>query len=297
MKCNYICPILTSINKDGSINFNDMHKLYDEIINAGINGILVGGSAGEFYSFTYSEIADLILDATKYINNKSYIIAGTGRTVKSETISLSNMALNAGANAVIIISPYYSAVNDNDIFNYFDDIMGKINGNIFLYNYPERTGHDISVNTILKLKERHHNFIGIKDTHPVLRHTQRYISEIKTLYPDFKIFSGYDNNCVGTVLSGGDGCIGALSNIYPNICSNLITALTEENLSKIMQLQKEIDNKFKFYEVYTPFNPIMKWAMKELNMPMQEYCREPLGQINDINKSALSDIANNLWRK
>ncbi len=297
MECKYICPILTSVNEDGSVNYEDMHKLYDLLLNAGIDGILTGGSAGEFYAFTYSELEEMLLDAIKYINHRGYVLAGTGRMAKSETISLSNTALKAGADAVIIVGPYYSAVNQEDVFNYYDDILGKINGNVFMYNYADRTGYDIPVETLLRLKAKHDNFIGVKDTHPVLRHTQKYISDIKAKYPDFMIFTGYDNNCVGNVLSGGDGCIGALSNMFPDMCHSLIQALKKEDLTKIVKLQKEIDKKFNFYEVYTPFNPVMKWAMNELNMPMKENCKEPLTPLSKEVKDSLSDFADKMWRK
>lgn len=297
MNCKYICPILTSINKDGTVNYEEMHALYDQILDAGIDGVLVGGSSGEFYAFTYEEIKTMIIDAVKHINHKGIVLAGTGRMVKSETISLSNTAINAGADAVIIVGPYYSACNKEDIFNYYDDVMSQIHGDIFLYNYEDRTGYDVSADIILRLLAKHKNFVGVKDTHPVLRHTQKYIQEIKSKYPDFQVFTGYDNNCIPSVISGGNGCIGALSNVYPEICHQAAESLRQENFQEIKIKQREIDRLMKFYEVYTPFNPVMKWAMNELNKPMQENCKEPLTPLTDEVKQSLSEVCHNLWRK
>ena len=297
MKCKYICPILTSINEDGTVNYKEMHDLYDQILGAGIDGVLVGGSAGEFYAFTYEEIKAMIVDAAKHINHKGFVLAGTGRMAKSETISLSNIAIEAGADAVIIVGPYYSACNKEDVFHYYDEVMGQIHGDVFLYNYADRTGYDVSVDTILRLLIKHKNFVGVKDTHPVLRHTQKYIQEIKSKYPDFKVFTGYDNNCIPAVISGGNGCIGALSNVYPELCHNVVEALRQEDLQKIKTMQREIDKRMKFYEVYTPFNPVMKWAMVELNKPMQENCKEPLTSLTAEVKQSLNEIAGELWRK
>lgn len=70
MDCKYFCPILTSVNSDGTVNYEEMHQFYDRILGAGIDGILVGGSAGEFYAFTYDEIKDMIIDAVKYIDKE-----------------------------------------------------------------------------------------------------------------------------------------------------------------------------------------------------------------------------------
>lgn len=297
MNCKYICPILTSVNQDGSVNYEEMHKLYDYVLDNGVDGILTGGSAGEFYAFSYDEIKALIIDAIQHINHKGYVLAGTGRMIKSETINLSNEVLEAGADAVIIVGPYYSAANEEDVFKYYDEVMGKINGDVFLYNYADRTGYDVPVSTILRLKEKHANFIGIKDTHALLRHTQKYVNEVKNVYPDLLIYTGYDCNCIGNVISGGDGCIGALSNMFPKMCHDVIQALKDEDIVAITKLQREIDEKFKFYEVYTPFNPVMKWAMNELGMPMQEYCKEPLTALSSEVKTQLSGFADKMWRK
>lgn len=297
MKCKYICPILTSLNEDGTVNYNDMHALYDQILGAGVDGILVGGSSGEFYAFNYQEIHEMIVDAIKHIQNKGFVLAGTGRMNKSETIALSNSVLEAGADAVIIVGPYYSACSQEDVFNYYDDVIGKIRGDVFLYNYADRTGYDVSVDTILRLLAKHKNFVGVKDTHPVLRHTQKYIQEIKGKYPDFQVFTGYDNNCIASVISGGNGCIGALSNVYPKLCHQIIESLHKEQLANLITLQREIDKCMKFYEVYTPFNPLMKWAMVELNKPMRETCKEPLTPLTAEVKKSLSGIADELWRE
>ena len=297
MKSKYICPILTSINDDGTVNYKEMHAFYDRVLDGGIDGILTGGSAGEFYAFTYTEVRDLIVDAISHINHKGLVIAGTGRMAKSETIQLSNEVLQKGADAVIIVGPYYSACNAEDVFNYYDEIMGKINGPILLYNYSDRTGYDVSAETVLRLLAKHSNFIGVKDTNPVLRHTQRYIQLVKAKYPDFLVFTGYDNNCIASVISGGDGCIGALSNVYPDMCHAVTTALAEENLSALMKLQRDIDKYFAFYEAYTPFNPLMKWALKEMGYPVQENCKEPLYPLTEEKKKELSPIAEALWRK
>lgn len=297
MKSKYICPILTSVNEDGTVNYEDMHAFYDRVLGAGINGVLTGGSAGEFYAFTYEEVKELMLDAVKYINHRGLVIAGTGRMAKSETISLSNELLQAGADAVMIVGPYYSGCNEEDVFHYYDEVMGKVEGNVYLYNYADRTGYDVPSSTILRLLAKHKNFIGVKDTYPVLRHTQKYIQDIKPVYPEFQIFTGYDNNCIPAVMSGGDGCIGALSNVYPDMGHQVTVALEEEALPQLIALQRQIDTYFKFYEVHVPFNPVMKWALVEMGYPMKEFCKEPLTILTKEEKELLAPVADQLWRK
>lgn len=296
MKSTYICPILTSVNQDGSVNFDDMHGMYDYVLDAGVDGILIGGSSGEFYAFTYEENKAMMLDAIQHINHRGYVMCGTGRLIKSETISLSNEVLVAGADAVIVVGPYYSGCNEEHVFAYYDDILSQINGPVYLYNYADRTGYDVSPEVMLRLLEKHKNFVGVKDTHPLLRHSQKLVQMIKPQYPDFKIVTGYDNNCIPLVISGGDGCIGALSNVRPDMCNAIIQALANEDLSALKTLQREVDTYFQFYEVYTPFNPVMKWALHEMGKPMQEYCKEPLKVLTPDEKEKLSFLADQLWR-
>lgn len=297
MKAKYISPILTSMNDDESVNFEEMHAFYDRLLEAGIDGILTGGSAGEFYAFSYDEIKALILDAISYIKGRGLVIAGTGRMVKAETIRLSNEVLEAGADAVIVVGPYYSAANEADVFAYYDEILSAINGPVYLYNYGDRTGYDVSAELLLRLRQKHDNLVGVKDTHPVLRHTQRYIQFLKPHFPDFEIYTGYDNNCIPSVISGGDGCIGALSNIDPIMCADVIKSLAAKDLTKLIELQRRIDVYFSFYEVHTPFNPVMKWALKDMGLPVQENCRVPIRKLTDTEKEALAPMADTLWRK
>ena len=296
MECKYICPILTSVDAGGTVQYEDMHALYDSLLATGIDGVLIGGSAGEFYAFTYDEVKELILDAIRYVDHRGVVLAGTGRMTQAETISLSNAALEAGADAAIIVGPYYSACTQEDVFQYYDAVLGAIRGDVFLYNYADRTGYDVSADTILRLLAKHKNFVGVNDTNPILRHTQKYIQEIKSQYPAFKVFTGYDNNCIPAVISGGDGCIGALSNLYPDLCHAAIEALRQEDLGDIKQAQRKIDARMRLYEVHTPFNAVMKWAMKEMGKPMQENCKEPLHALTVEEKKGLSKTADFLWR-
>jgi dihydrodipicolinate synthase/N-acetylneuraminate lyase len=149
----------------------------------------------------------------------------------------------------------------------------------------------------LRLLEKHKNLIGIKDTHPVSRHSQKYINEILPLYPSFAVYTGYDTNCVPVVISGGAGCIGALSNVYPKLCHDLVVALNEGNFNKIVEIQQKIDTYALFYEAYTPFNPLMKWALREMGYSIKENCRVPISKLTDSVKSDLDMVAKRLWRK
>lgn len=297
MSSKYICPILTSFNEDGTVNYEDMHGMYDRVIEAGVHGVLTGGSAGEFYALSYEEVKELMLDAVTYINGRAIVIAGTGRMNREETVRLSNEMIDAGADAVMIVGPYYNACGGEDVFQYFDYVLGHIKGKVYLYNYEDRTGYDVPLETVLRLLERHPNFVGMKDTHPVGRHTQKYIYGIAPKFPHFEVYTGYDTNCIPVVLSGGAGCIGALSNVYPRLCYELTQALDGRDYDAIERLQRCIDQYALFYEAYLPFIPLMKWALNDMGVSMKEYCREPITALTNGAKESLATVADQLWRK
>lgn len=115
----------------------------------------------------------------------------------------------------MIISPYYFPLDDEAIFDFYSTIASQTPAHIFIYNFPERTGYSVSPEICLRLADKYPNIIGMKDTVPDAFHTAQVINTVKKNIPHFEVYAGYDNNFAHNILSGGDGCIGGLSNIVP----------------------------------------------------------------------------------
>lgn len=290
MQASYICPALTPFASDKSVDEVQLKAFVDYLCANHIDGILLGGSSGEFYALSFEEMKSFIQKGIKAVDSRIKLICGTGRCDKEETIELSQFALNEGADAVMLVGPYYSAASEKQIFAYFDEVIAKIDGAVYLYNYPERMGYDISAELLYKLKSRHDNLVGVKDTHSVLRHSQRYIQMICSKYPDFEVYTGYDNNCAALVLSGGAGCIGALSNIIPAACKALLYALRDKDLARLAQLQQEIDRAFSIYEQPDQFNLILKWVLQEAGINFNEIYRAPLMPLSAEQKESYAEV-------
>ncbi len=275
MSAEYICPVLTAFNQDGSVDMEAMKALFDHLIEGGLDGIAIMGSSGEFYSMTLEDAKSFVKASLAYLKGRIPVYVGTGRLIPEETIELSSFALNCGADAVMIVGPYYIGTDSEGIFAYYDQVAEKISGDILLYNYPDRTGFDITPDIVLRLLEKHRNIVGYKDTMAAPSHTRELIRSIKIKYPAFRIYSGYDDNFTHVLLSGGNGCIAALSNLKPDLCAQWREAWNQGDLGKVAEIQRMIDGLMDFYKISTPFMPAMKYALQKMGLPIVADCKLP----------------------
>lgn len=292
-KAMYLTPVITAFTKDGKLDKQGNQNIWEHLIKGGIDGIVIMGSTGEFFSMPIEMKRELIDLATTYINKRVKLYIGTSCMTIEETIELSNYALSKGVDAVMIIGPYYFPLSAESINYYFDKIAKQVKGNIFLYNFPDRTGYDITAEITLNLLRKNKNIIGFKDTVSEVGHTRKLLTTIREEFPDFIVLSGYDENFAHVMLSDGNGCIGALSNLYPEICSKWVKAINENDMNEVSKIQKIIDKMMTIYEIGIPFIPIMKKAMILRNIEIEEYCTEPfLKASSDQNKEIKKIIEN-----
>ena len=257
----YITPAVTPLNADGTIDAQGAKNLYDHLIRGGVDGILVLGSIGEFFALPMEQKKLLISLAVKDIGRRVQLIVGTADTVIGNVIELSNYALSEGADAVIVVPPYYFCLNGQSIESYYDTLAREIRGKLYIYNFPDRTGYQIPAEVIRRLAVRHSNIVGCKDTISGMDHTRELIQAVKPVRPEFEVYSGFDDNFAHNVMSGGDGCIGGLSNLAPEICSAWVAAIRRGDLAAVSEIQRKINRMMSIYSVGVPFVPFIKRAM------------------------------------
>ena len=275
MSAEYICPVLTAFHKDGSVDMEAMKALFDHLIEGGLDGIAIMGSSGEFYSMTLADAKAFAKASLAYLKGRIPVYVGTGRLTLEETVDLSSFALGCGADGVMVVGPYYIGTDSEGIFSYYDQVAEKLPGDILLYNYPDRTGFDITSDIVLRLLERHSNIVGYKDTMAAPSHIRELIRSVKSVYPEFRVYSGYDDNFTHVLLSGGNGCIAALSNLKPGLCAQWRDAWNREDLGKVAEIQRIIDGLMDFYTISTPFMPAMKYALQKIGFPILADCKLP----------------------
>ena len=276
MKGSYLTPSVTAFDKNGDLDHEALGCLYDHLIRGGVDGILILGSIGEFFAVPLEKKKELIRMAVKYINKRTQVLVGTASMDVNETIELSKYAYEQGADGVVLISPYYFSLTDQSIEEYYDYVVKECPGDFYLYNFPDRTGYDLTPSVTLSLIRKHKNIVGIKDTLAGMDHTREMIKSIKPEYPEFKIYSGFDDNFAHNVMSGGDGCIGGLSNLVPEICSAWVKAFEDSDMNAVTTIQRSIDRLMSIYQVGRPFVPYIKKAMLIRGIPIKDYCSFPL---------------------
>ena len=266
----YITPAVTPFLEDGKIDEKGAAALYEFLVKGGVDGILVFGSIGEFFAVSTEEKKKLISLAIRQINGRIPVIIGTADMILENVISLSNWSLKEGADAVIVVSPYYFKLTPDQIEEYYDRLAREIHGPLYIYNFPDRTGYTIPADVVKTLALRHKNIVGIKDTIPGMDHTRELIQAVKPVRPDFEIYSGFDENFAHNVLAGGDGCIAGLSNFAPSLCHQLAKAANEENWEEATRCSQTLNSLMDVYAVGNPFIPFIKKAVELAGVPIAD---------------------------
>lgn len=287
MKYEIITPLLTSIQDDGDIDIDGTLNLVEYVIDGGVDGILPLGSAGEFTAFTFEQKRKFLTEIIKKVDKRIKVLAGTTSLVPQETVDLSNEVIKCGADGVVILPQFYFGLSDEEAFEYFSYMAENIDGDIYIYNYPARTGYNISIDVVLKLIEKYPNIVGLKDTIAETGHTQELISKARLIRDDFRVYSGFDNQFSANIAAGGSGCISGFSNIRPKLWADWVKAANDGNIDGIHKYQKIINRMMDIYAIQTNFSNVCKNVLKREGMKINTKCMLPYDKIteDEINRA------------
>lgn len=280
----YICPLLTLLKDEETIDFEAMHQLYDTMIAAEILGVALLGSSGEFYALKDEMCQALVDDALSYIDGRVAVYVGANRMNDQETIACANRALEKGATGILLIGPYYIGCESTGLKEFFGKMARNIQGDIILYNYPERTGYDLEAELVLGLAQKYKNIVGIKDTVMESEHTVKLIGTILKAVPDFEIYTGYDCNTLTTLQAGGAGAIAAISNIAPELCVSIVRRFSAGDLCGAESAQGQVDDLMKLYSFTNPFMPTFKYLLHEKGIKNNGFTYLPAMEIMEDDK-------------
>ena len=208
------------MNEDGSVNFNGLKALVKSQISSGIDALVICGTTGEKSTLNYDEHLKVIETAALAAEGKVPIIAGTGSNDTLYTVDLCNDADAVGADAFLMVTPYYNKTSQVGLVAHYNYIADRVNKPIILYNVPSRTGVDIKPQTY-KALSRHKNIAATKEASGDISK----VAETRYLCgDDLWFFSGYDDQIIPIMSLGGIGVISVLSNILPRevhyLCQN-----------------------------------------------------------------------------
>jgi len=289
MQCSYITPAVTVFDARGKLDIDGNLSLYASL-KPYVSGFIVMGSTGEFFALDMATSRRLIKTAAEFSRGEMQAYAGASRMDIDECVELANYAYECGLDGVMIISPWYFRLNEQDLYHFYSSIAKRTPANIFIYNFPERTGYSVSPSLCLKLALENKNIIGFKDTVTDTQHTSQIIQQVKSELPYFQVYAGYDNNFAHNILSGGNGCIGGLSNICPEFFHNWINAFQKNDLALIAEYQKNVDILMDIYAINDPFVPTFKKVLQQRGIIQSDRCTAPFNTITTHQTESIQKI-------
>ncbi|EAJ1231307.1 dihydrodipicolinate synthase family protein [Campylobacter fetus] len=278
MKSVIYTPTVTIFDDEQNIDLKANARLLEYLCEFSLDGFVLFGSTGEFTAFDTEQkkkLIDLYLKISKYP-----LFVGTGSLNFKECVELSNYSIDNGAKGVLVVSPYYYAASQENLFDYYDKLAKMVHGNIFIYNYPARTGNDISSKTVLKLIERNTNIKGIKDTTPMVSHTKEIIEATKQ--HNFSVYSGFDDHFVDNIFAGGVGCISGLSNIAPDIWTKLVKSANNNDFINLKNCSSAINKLMQLYTLDANFSLIFKKLLNLNGLNLNENAIFPFNSLDEI---------------
>lgn len=274
--------------KDGKIDYESFEKLINWQIDEGIDAIVVCGTTGEASTLTDDEHRDAIKFAVDTVAGRVPVIAGTGSNDTAYAIELTNHACEAGADAVLVVTPYYNKATQKGLIEMFTAIADASTKPVILYNVPSRTGCNILPATAAKLAE-HENIVAIKEASGNLSQ----VAELAHLVGDkLDIYSGNDDQIVPILSLGGKGVISVLSNPMPRATSKMCHDFLDGNIKEARQAQLDL---IPFIgALFCEVNPIpVKAAMSLMGYSKNEL-RSPLTAMEPEHESKMAEIMKGL---
>ncbi|MFM8830345.1 MAG: 4-hydroxy-tetrahydrodipicolinate synthase [Spartobacteria bacterium] len=275
--------------RDGQFDTQAFRQLIEEQIAGGISGIIPVGTTGESPTLDHEEHLKVIEVAIQTANKRCLVIAGTGSNSTSEAISLTQAAEKAGADAALLVAPYYNKPSQEGLYRHFKAIAEAVRIPIVLYSIPGRCGIEIGVETTARLAKDFKNIVAIKEAGGSVER----VNQLRQALPDsFQILSGDDSLTLSFMSVGAVGVISVASNIIPAEVSRMVRHHLEGDSSKALEIHRKFYPLFK--DLFIEPNPVpAKFVLSRLGK-MSSEVRLPLCEMTSASVQRLTETLNRL---
>ncbi len=276
-----LVALVTPMRADGSVDDDSLRALVDWHVEQGTDGIVAVGTTGESATLDEREHCDVIRKIVEYTNGRIPVIAGTGANSTTEAISLTRCAKEAGADACLLVTPYYNKPTQEGLYLHHKAVAEAVDIPQILYNVPGRTACDMLPETVARLA-RIPNIVGIKeatgelDRVPLLR---------ELCGDDFDIISGDDMTSRELVLAGGQGTISVTANVAPAAVHEMMAAALAGDVERAAEIDQRLVPLHR--DLFLESNPIpVKWAVHAMGL-MPDGIRLPLTWLSEQHQATL----------
>jgi len=279
-----LVAIVTPMFEDGRLDIPSLNALIDFHVDQGSDGIIIVGTTGESPTVDFEEHCLLIKAAVAQVNGRVPVIAGTGANSTKEAIVLTQTAKDLGADACLLVAPYYNKPTQEGLYQHFKAIADAVDIPQILYNVPGRTACDITNDTVLRLAT-HPNIVGIKDATGGI---ERGTDLLLRAPADFAVYSGDDATAMSLMLLGGQGVISVTANVAPKLMHEMCVAAMAGDAVTARAINAKI---FALHQkLFVEANPIpVKWVLAQMGL-IKTGIRLPLvnlsAQYHDVLRNA-----------
>ena len=276
--------------KDGKVSYGDLENLISKQIDGNVSGLVPCGTTGESPTLCKDEHLEVIRQTIGMANGKIPVIAGTGANSTEEALFLTENADQAGADAFLIVAPYYNKPSQEGLFAHFLAIAKRTEKPIVLYSIPSRCGIEISTDTVKRLREHHPHICALKEAGG---RSSKVSETVVALDSDFTVLSGDDGLTLPFMACGAKGVVSVASNLIPHKVVSLVSLALE---GKFIDAQKvHLENYNFFTDIFCEPNPVpIKTLLHLKNVISSAEVRLPLSPVSNSNKQLLEKIASDL---
>ncbi len=283
-----LVALITPMRENGSVDEKAYADFVDWQIKEGTHGVVPVGTTGESPTLSHDEHRRVVEIAIEVAAGRVPVIAGAGSNSTEEAIALTRHAKEAGADAALVVTPYYNKPTQEGLFLHYTAIADAVDLPIIIYNIPSRSVVDMSVETMARLA-KHKNIVGVKDSTANLA---RPLYTTRTCGSDFSQLSGEDHTRISFLAAGGHGCISVTVNVAPRLCSEMHAAWAEGRVGEAMAIQNRLVPLHDALFSETSPGPV-KYAASLLGKT-SERCRLPLAPIMEPTrtrvKAAMTEV-------
>jgi len=256
-----LVAIVTPMFEDGRLDLDALKKLIDFHVDAGTDGIVIVGTTGESPTVDVDEHCLLIKTTVDYVAKRIPVIAGTGANSTAEAIALTAKAKSLGADACLLVAPYYNKPSQEGLYQHFKAVAESVDIPQILYNVPGRTGCDLTNETVLRLAQVR-NIVGIKDATGGI---ERGTDLLLRAPAEFAVYSGDDATAMALMLLGGKGVISVTANVAPQLMHEMCAQALSGNLAAAKAANAKL---FALHQkLFVEANPIpVKWVLQQMGM-------------------------------
>lgn len=280
-----IVALVTPMKEDGQLDYEKLERLIEWHIAAKTAGLVIAGTTGESATLSFEEKQALIQAAVKMAAGRLPVIAGTGTSGTHATIELTKMAMECGADACLLVTPYYNRPTQEGLYQHYQSVAKAVPIPQILYNVPSRTACDILADTVARLATTP-NIIGIKEASGQIQRTQ----DILDRCPDnFHVYSGEDAVTLEVMKIGAKGVISVTANVAPAAMQEMCSAAKNQDFDTANRINKSLMGLHK--NLFIEPNPIpVKWALQQMGL-IDSGIRLPLtplsNQYHEVVKKAM----------